>query len=342
MFAQKRIRKQVEELEARLEACREENRRWARLASFPEQNPDLIIEMDPSGKVTYLNPVAMKRFPELAREGTDHPLLNNVPEIAEECIAKGEAYHYRDVTWVRIFAMDITEKSRAQDEVAQLAAQLQRLTQKLIMAQEEERGRLSRELHDESGQSLIALKMSLEILQDDLKSSGVETNGKLVDIISLADSTREQIRRIAQDLRPPALDTLGLNTALEEFSTAFARRTNLSIVYEGTALPDLPDAYTVCLYRFLQEALTNVAEHAIASEICVRLFWNEEGIFLSVQDDGIGMEHPPEFQAVAWTDGLGLQGMQERLTMLGGYLKIKTAVGEGTELIACLPLEGQL
>jgi signal transduction histidine kinase len=142
---------------------------------------------------------------------------------------------------------------------------------------------------------------------------------------------------LALNLRPPALDTLGLNLTLDAVCRDFSKRTDLAIRYDGVEVTDLPAAMTICLYRILQEALTNVARHADASRVDVQLGRDDRTVFLVVEDDGRGLENGP---AATRDRGptLGLVGMRERLEMFGGWLEVDSAANVGTRLVARLPV----
>lgn len=212
--------------------------------------------------------------------------------------------------------------------------QLRSLTHQLVTAQEEERQRLSRELHDEAGQALTGLKMSLELLQADLPAELDSFRSRLEQIISLADTTMEQIRLLAQALRPPALDTVGLHPTLASLCRSFAQNTNLPVDYSGTNLPRLPEAINITLYRVLQESLTNIARHSQASRVEVSLRDEDAAISLMVIDDGRGFQ-----PSAGPTERLGIIGMRERLSLLGGQLVIESEPGQGTRLMARIPYQ---
>lgn len=225
--------------------------------------------------------------------------------------------------------------------VAELRAsreQLRLLAERVVSAQEEERRRLSRELHDESGQSLTALKMSLELIRASLPPDLEMANQSLDEAIELTDQTMEHIRLLAHGLRPPALDTLGLNTAIEGLCLEFANRSQLPVHYEGCDLPRLNDATAISLYRFMQEALTNIAKHAEAGRVEVALRCNGDQLSLLVADDGRGFDRSEEALDDATPTGMGLVGMEERLALLGGKLTIESEPGKGTRLYAVAPL----
>jgi PAS domain S-box-containing protein len=226
------------------------------------------------------------------------------------------------------------------EQVRTTREQLRRLAQQMVSAQEKERRRLSRALHDEAGQALTALKISLELIEEDLPAEFGSLRQRLGDAAALTTTTMEQIRLLAQDLRPPALDAVGLNPTMEGFCRDFARRTQLSIDYLGLELPMLREAVNTCLYRFLQEALTNVAKHACADHVRVALRRDAETVSLSVEDDGRGFDRQARLSVSGWPMGIGLLGMQERLESLGGHLEIESRPGQGTRLVAYLPAGG--
>jgi PAS domain S-box-containing protein len=232
------------------------------------------------------------------------------------------------------------QQARLFGQVRAAREQLRRLAQRIVSAQEEERRRLSRALHDEAGQALIALKISLQLIQEDLPVDFGLLRQRIGDAAALTTTTMEQIRLLAQDLRPPALDAVGLNPTLEGFCRDFAQRTQLSIDYLGLESPVLPEAANSCLYRFLQEALTNVAKHACANQVCVALRCDAETVSLSVEDDGRGFDRQARLSVSGWPMGIGLLGMQERLESLGGHLEIESRPGQGTRLVAYLPAGG--
>jgi signal transduction histidine kinase len=196
---------------------------------------------------------------------------------------------------------------------------------------------LSRELHDEAGQALTALKLSLELITAELAPGESALRQNLGEAVALTESTKERIRVLAQGLRPPALDTVGLNLTLEAFCRDFSRRTQLPIDYQGSEVRGLSDAMNICLYRVLQEALTNVAKHAHATHVDVSLSRRGQIVRLSVADNGRGFSHNATKMFQRWT-GIGLLGMRERVELLGGWLEIETELGRGLRTVANLPV----
>ena len=225
----------------------------------------------------------------------------------------------------------ILERKRAEKTLQKYTKKLQLLAQQVISVQEEERRRLSRELHDEAGQALTALELSLSLLQGDLQEPTLRE--RLASAIDLTNQTHEQLRLMARNLRPPELDTMPLTSTLANFCSRFAARTGLSIDYWGNDLPVFNQSINICLYRFLQESLTNVAKHAQATQIYVTWRYDNHTVKLSVDDNGVGFA--PAGRSTD-TMGLGLVGMRERIESLGGQLEINSAPGEGSLLEAIL------
>ena len=211
---------------------------------------------------------------------------------------------------------------------------LREMAERVVTAQEGERQRISRELHDDLGQALTTHLLSLRDLQSDL-TLPVETLFERMQ--ALYDQSYEisvQIRRLAHDLRPPVLDALGLKVAMQAYCTEFTRRTRLPINLEiDPSIPPLPDMYNITLYRALQEALNNIAKHAQASQAWVELSMEEITLSLTIQDNGRGIAED-DIQS----SGIGLSGLRERLTIVGGKLTINSSPNNGTILTADLPL----
>lgn len=227
---------------------------------------------------------------------------------------------------------------------ARTVAELQRerlreLTKRIVTAQEEERLRISRELHDEAGQALTSLKISLDLLRTSLAPDQQALAARLADVAGLADETMETLRTLAHDLRPPGLDTFGLNVALEGLCYDLSARTAMPIVYEGTELPELPTELALSMYRLVQEALTNTAKHANARHVRVSLAREDGLLTLTVADDGKGFLLETEGSEPRQRGGIGLVSMHERTELLGGTLTIETAPGSGTRLMARVPFD---
>jgi PAS domain S-box-containing protein len=230
-------------------------------------------------------------------------------------------------------ARDITERKQAQDA-------LQMFSRQLIEAQEEERRRIARELHDQIGQVLTAVKMNLHTVQR--VCNGTDEGAHIKDNIEAVDEALRLVRDLSVDLRPPLLDDLGLVTALRWYVDRYAKRTGIAaeVIVE---LKDPNERFsreveTAC-FRIAQEALTNVVRHARATDALVSLRKEDAILILSVKDDGIGFDHEALQRRAPRAATLGLLGMQERAHAAGGVLEIHSRVSKGTEIRLELPLE---
>jgi len=227
-------------------------------------------------------------------------------------------------------------ETRVAERTSSLAAsqeQLRKLTRQIVIAQEEERRRVSRELHDDAGQELITLRFRLETLLNELPSDHPPINQRLKEAIAQIEHTSEHIRDLSHSLRPPVLDVAGIHVSLKEYCREYSERTRVRVQYRGENIPALPDPIGICLFRFVQEATTNILRHAHASQVNIGLHHRNGIIVLSVADDGRGMDKDWRAQSA----GIGLLGLEERLSLLGGQLIVKTKPGGGTRLTARIP-----
>jgi signal transduction histidine kinase len=220
------------------------------------------------------------------------------------------------------------------------ARDLQRLSTKLITAQEEERGVIARELHDEVGQALTAINVELVLAQQALEAFGAPAH-LLNDARSITDGALHTVRDLSHLLHPALLDDLGLAAAVDWYLKGFARRHGLRIDLLNDRMDDRFRADTeVTAYRIVQEALTNVAKHGHASSCRVYLQRLTNTLLVTVEDDGVGFD-ASQVHAGDATHGLGLLGIRERVSRLGGTLRLESAIGKGTRLTVELPAELQ-
>jgi signal transduction histidine kinase len=227
------------------------------------------------------------------------------------------------------------QRARLLEEVSASQERLRALSSRLVEVQEAERRHLARELHDEIGQLLTGLKLTLEARG---RSSAKAESGDLDTAQALVDSLIEQVRNLSLNLRPAMLDDLGLVPALVWYFDRYTAQTGVKVLFShdgnGRARPDVETA----AYRIIQEALTNVARHAEVREAVVTLSPHVGNLELRVQDDGAGFD-PHVFAAATST---GLNGMRERAELLGGRLTVDSAPGAGTTVTALLPLEDRV
>jgi signal transduction histidine kinase len=209
-------------------------------------------------------------------------------------------------------------------------------------AREEERRRLARELHDELGQALLGLKMNLVWLQHRVAGAAeaplvdvTDIRTKLPALLELVERSIHTVTAIVTDLRPPALDQLGLVPALEWQTESFARRTGLRCTFDGAAdVDDLDVGRATAVFRMFQEMLTNIERHARANHVGVTVRRQGQQLTVSVRDNGRGV--PP--QKALEPSSFGLLGMRERAMLLGGSLTIDGAPNRGTTVTATIPL----
>ncbi|HEY7390578.1 MAG TPA: sensor histidine kinase [Bryobacteraceae bacterium] len=216
-------------------------------------------------------------------------------------------------------------------ELARSKDELQRLSSSLVDAQETERRSISRELHDEIGQSLGALLVDISWLTSSLGSDRPEARSELERMKALAERTLSGVRDMALLLRPSMLDDLGLIAALEWQAREVSRRSQMQVAVESEGVPeDLPDDVRVCIYRLVQEALNNSVRHSGANTAKVTVAQAAAGIEVRVADNGRGF-------VPARTRGLGILGMEERVKRLGGNFSVESKPGRGTTVHAVLP-----
>ncbi|MDP9362905.1 MAG: HAMP domain-containing sensor histidine kinase, partial [Chloroflexota bacterium] len=216
------------------------------------------------------------------------------------------------------------------DELERDRAELRSVASQVINAQEEERKRISRELHDDTAQVLFAQLLRLTALK---ASPNAEVRGTAATLEEMTAEALEGVRRMAMELRPPALDDLGLQATLADLAQRFSEQLGIPIDYQPRGPRGrLPAEVELVLYRVAQEALTNVAKHAGAGRVWIDLDRGPHDVTLSVQDDGRGFEPAEETRRDGRGLGLGLFGMAERVALVGGNFTIWSRPGRGTEI----------
>ncbi|WP_010585251.1 ATP-binding protein [Schlesneria paludicola] len=213
------------------------------------------------------------------------------------------------------------------------------LLRRLVSVQEEERRRISRELHDQCGQDLTALHLGLKCLEDAVKTDSAAKR-QFKALHELLDQVSLEMHHLAQELRPPALDELGLQTAMQGYLKTWTARTSIPADVECVGMEGerIPAEIETALYRTLQEALTNVAKHAQTPRVSVILRRNELDILMIVEDQGVGFDPESNPHSQGPRQRLGLLGMRERIEAVGGSLEIESIPGTGTTVFARVPL----
>jgi signal transduction histidine kinase len=238
------------------------------------------------------------------------------------------------IAWVVVRTLQIFELEHLL-EVEDLNRQLQRLTRSAVTAQEEERRRISLELHDDTAQLLSSLLVRLKLLQGVQNLQDLGT--RCTELMNLASEATESIRRMATQLRPVALDDLGLVAAIQWYIERFTKREGLQIQLKASGCADRIDPETeLVVYRIVQESLRNVAKHAQASTVVISLERVDNKLKVTIKDDGIGFD--PMAVRRSDTAGMGILGMSERAALVGGTVNIRSQQGSGTTVRVEIPL----
>ncbi len=230
--------------------------------------------------------------------------------------------------------MDITERKHSEEVLTRSESQLRLLSQRIIEVQEEERARIARELHDQLGQELVALKIEAVSLAEKLADTPRlrERARAMLDLVERLDTTS---RRIAVSIRPDILDQLGLVKAIQWYAEDFERRSGISCPVEAPVdEPVLPKLTATCAYRIVQEALTNVWKHSRASQAKVKVTATDDVVSVCVSDNGVGVD----LKRLSDASSLGLLGMRERASLVGGKITIRRNHGRGLRVAAHLPM----
>jgi len=230
-------------------------------------------------------------------------------------------------------------KHQAETQLRNSTRQLQALSRRVLEAQEQERRRVAVELHDELGQSLTAIKINLQMAERFTDQSPADLNQENIRIV---EDALQQVRRLATALRPSMLDDLGLAPALKWMSEQTATRGGFEVVFHHERVDSrlAPDIETAC-FRIVQEALTNVCRHAHAQRVEIRLHREGSQLALCVQDDGQGFDLSAMRARAVAGGSLGVLGMQERATLVGGTLEISSAPGMGCTVTLTCPWRTQ-
>jgi len=249
----------------------------------------------------------------------------------------------KEVLWdgisqFQILYDDITERKLAEDGIIKSKKLLEDLHKHLDEIRENERALISREIHDQIGQSLTALKLDLNWMNKYIKNIYPEAAAKLHDMIELVTGTIKDVQRISSELRPGILDDLGLAAAIEWYCDEFEKRTAIkcSLRLDDSIFGD--SQKNLVFFRVLQEALTNVIRHANASSVTIKLHQTQKGTTLTIQDNGIGIAA----EMIESTNALGLIGMRERVKQFSGAIDISSKKGDGTKLTIFIPEEKKI
>ena len=360
---QKRAERRLRQAQALLRTHSEELERQVRertleITNILKYTPALVSLKDRAGRYLLVN----SRFADLFQVGSDTARGQTDSELfseetaarlrahdrevvqggtsfsVEEEIPQGAAVHtylsvkfplfddHGGVNGVGSIATDITALKEAQEQLRQLSG-------RIVEGEERERAAIARELHDELGQMLTALRMDGVWLQRRLAEGDPDAGQRAAEMCATIDATIDDVRRMVMRLRPGVLDDLGLVAAVEWVAGEFERRTGVACTFRHHAVPPVGGAAATATYRIAQETLTNVARHAGASQVEVGLAGNGEELVLTVHDDGRGFSS----DVIAEADGYGIAGIRERASLVGGRVHIESVMGAGTTVTFRLP-----
>jgi two-component system sensor histidine kinase UhpB len=290
-------------------------------------------------------------------DGVEHPCpLQQVQELGQPVTVVHEHYQAngerrfvevlaapmwkRDGTFQGIIESmrDITSRKQAEEAILQYTERLKALAAQLTEVEDAERQRLARELHDRVGQNLTALGINLNIIRMQIpEDESPSIHYHLEDSLSLVEQTAERIRDVMAELRPPVIDDYGLVAALRWYGEKIARRIDIPITVTGNEPePRLESRVENALFRIVQEGLTNVAKHARATHVMIKVDEDDENLYLNLEDDGVGFD-PQQITEQNARRGWGLLSMTERAQAVGGRCQIVSAHNQGTHITVEVP-----
>jgi len=225
------------------------------------------------------------------------------------------------------------------EEARRSGEKVKMLYSHMLALQEEDRKRISRELHDEAGQGLEALKIELNLLRKALPKDRPKPHKMISSMEDLSNKVLQEIRRVTYDLRPTILDSLGLFPAIRWYTRGFSRRYRIKVETEGSlGKLDIPPDLKTVLYRIVQESLTNIAKHSGAKNVSIMLATKNNRLILSIEDHGKGFNTERVMNMNNKGKGLGLIGIRERISAVEGSFSLSSELGKGTKLVVSVPL----
>ncbi len=324
-----------------------------------ERVSDAFVSLDKDWRYTYMNKKAGDIFQRDPQQMIGKNIWAEFPEGINQPFYKAylEAMKYQKYIFVEehykpydlwfenhiypspdgltIYFRDITERKKAEEEIKKTTGQLRQLTSRLQNIREEERTRIAREIHDELGQQLTALKMDAFWIGKQIDVADKTIHEKISSMISLIDDTITTVRRIASDLRPSILDDLGLIAALEWQGQEFEKRTGIKSILTNKMKDFKPiGELSTTIFRVYQEALTNITRYAHATEVETTIEEKNNHITLIIKDNGCGID----LSDVNYKNSLGLIGMKERAALFQGELTIESQKQKGTTITLKIPL----
>ncbi len=262
------------------------------------------------------------------KDGREFPI-----EIALNPIATSSG------SFIMVTIIDISDRLLSEQKLMAALTESDKLRRRFIQAQEGERLRLARELHDETGQNLAAIMMGLKEIDKMLSDAGRE---QLRDLLGKLQHMGRSLHHVAKELRPASIDELGLASAVANYVFEWGERFGIAADFHCgySRLDELPDETRTAIYRIIQEGLTNIAKHAASASHASVVIDRVDGVLqLTIEDDGPGFRNAPDTADQHDHGGLGLAGMRERLSLMGGDLVIESSPDAGTSVFARIPLD---
>ena len=319
------------------------------LARFPSENPSPVLRAATNGTILYANEASL---PLLNAWGCSigQPLPDEWHKFALDVLSSGSSKsieaEFEDrvlsLTFtpvvngehINLYGFDITRRKRAEE-------QIRRLSHELLVAQESERQRISRELHDVVGQELSALKIGLDTFFDNQPEALPETRQRLAEFSNILQAAIVTVRDLSHTLRSTGLDKRGLVSTVRLYCEQFSRRKRLKVDFFATGIDEarLDFNTKINLYRMIQEGLNNVKRHADANHVTIHLAGSFPNIILGIEDDGKGFDVQGRLVTASQERCMGLRIMEERVALLQGEMKIETYPKQGTKIVVEVPYQ---
>jgi len=259
-----------------------------------------------------------------------------IPMLLSEAVLRDKEER---VIGIAGLARDIEERKKAEEALRESEKRLRSLSSQLLTVQEEERRRLSAELHDELGQALVLFKINLRAIQRTLGEDQDQLREECEDLIAYINEVTENVRRLSRDLSPVILEDLGFAAALRRLVESFAKHSNIETSLDIADIEDLlPKKAQIIAYRIVQECFTNIARHSQAKNVSFEIVQRDARLVFCVEDDGIGFNVEDVLGTHSMEKGLGLPAMFQRTQMLHGSLDVRSQQGEGTIVTCSIPI----